>query len=326
MLPCALLDLDQDGEIITSIIGEKNEDSTNPWERTDCELAVTGPAFMKLQDTPEADMWPLILKRAKIFARMSPEGKGDLVVALKHVTGRGVGMCGDGANDCNALNRADVGLSLSEAEASIAAPFTSKIPNITPILLLLREGRCCLTTCFSLFKFVELYSVVQFMQVSVLYFISSNLGDWQFLYIDIFLIIPFCLFMGNTKSYPRLSRELPQQSLLNLPVLFSILGHFLIVIGLQIAIFWVLSLQSWFVPLDPSLDPDDVKNIECMENTTLFLFGNFQYVGSVLAFSVSKPFRKPIYTNIPLLLIFIVIMAMNSFVVVFSHGFFWKAF
>jgi cation-transporting ATPase 13A2 len=38
-----------------------------------------------------------------------------------------VGMCGDGANDCLALKTADAGLSLSDSEASIAAPFTSKI-------------------------------------------------------------------------------------------------------------------------------------------------------------------------------------------------------
>jgi cation-transporting ATPase 13A2 len=57
-------------------------------------------------------------------------------------------MCGDGANDCGALKTADVGLSLSEAEASIAAPFTSRIPDISSVVILLREGRCALTTSF----------------------------------------------------------------------------------------------------------------------------------------------------------------------------------
>ena len=57
-------------------------------------------------------------------------------------------MCGDGANDCGALKAADVGISLSEAEASIAAPFTSKIQDISCIIKLLREGRASLVTSF----------------------------------------------------------------------------------------------------------------------------------------------------------------------------------
>lgn len=71
-----------------------------------------------------------MLARGQIFARMSPDEKHELVEKLQCL-GYCCGFCGDGANDCGALKAADVGISLSEAEASVAAPFTSRVFDIS---------------------------------------------------------------------------------------------------------------------------------------------------------------------------------------------------
>jgi cation-transporting ATPase 13A3/4/5 len=81
-----------------------------------------------------------MLDKASVYSRMSPLNKTHLIEALE-AQNLTVGMCGDGSNDCGALKAADVGLSLSEAEASVAAPFTSQRPSISSVYNLLRYER-----------------------------------------------------------------------------------------------------------------------------------------------------------------------------------------
>jgi P-type E1-E2 ATPase len=71
-------------------------------------------------------------------------------------------MCGDGANDCAALKQADVGISLSQAEASIAAPFTCSVANIECVPTLIREGKASLATTFQIAKFMISYGLIQY--------------------------------------------------------------------------------------------------------------------------------------------------------------------
>ena len=101
------------------------------------------------------------VKRVTVYARTKPNDKARIVNLyqnLKYI----VLMCGDGANDCGALKQADVGLSLSQAEASISAPFTSKVFNITAVVELLKECRAGLATNFSLFNIMAIYSLIQY--------------------------------------------------------------------------------------------------------------------------------------------------------------------
>lgn len=94
-----------------------------------------------------------------------------------------------------------MGISLSEAEASIAAPFTSKVPDISCVVTLLREGRAALVTSIQCFKYIAMYSMIQFFTVTLLYWIGSNLSDWQYLYIDLIILLPISITMGYTEAY-----------------------------------------------------------------------------------------------------------------------------
>jgi cation-transporting ATPase 13A2 len=71
------------------------------------------------------------------------------------------GFCGDGANDVGALKAAHVGVSLCEAEASVAAPLTSKKQSIACMLTVVAEGRCSLSTSYLIFKYIIVYAFIQ---------------------------------------------------------------------------------------------------------------------------------------------------------------------
>ncbi|KAG6849996.1 hypothetical protein H0H93_002786 [Arthromyces matolae] len=210
----------------------------------DYSLVVTGDAFRWMINYGALETLQRMLVKTQIFARMSPDEKNEVVERLQSL-GYTVLMCGDGANDCAALKAADVGISLSEAEASVAAPFTSSTPDIGCVLEVIKQGRSALVTSFSCFKYMALYSLIQFTTVSLLYSFASILGDFQFLYIDLFIIIPVAVTMGRTLPFPRLYSKPPTASLVSKKVLASIIGQIVITSGIQLwAYLWVRG-QIW---------------------------------------------------------------------------------
>ncbi|KAG7711194.1 hypothetical protein KL949_001750 [Ogataea haglerorum] len=261
-------------------------------------IAVTGDVFKYIL-TELSDHEQLIekmLMKGTVFARMSPDEKHELVDRLKSLDYT-VGFCGDGANDCGALKAADVGISLSEAEASVAAPFTSRIFEISCVLDVIKEGRASLVTSFSCFQFMSLYSAIQFITVSILYKEGTNLGDFQFLYIDMFLIIPLAVFMAWSKPFDKLCPKRPTANLMSPKILIPLLGNICVLFCFQFSIWRSLKEadESWYRPPVPG-DDDEVQ---CSDNTVLFLFANFQYIMVAMLLTVGPPYREPAAKNYP---------------------------
>lgn len=163
------------------MISNHSDDGGLPWNYLDAniEVAITGKAFnyLNLSKEQEPYLFNAVLAKANIYARMSPDDKALLLESIQGNLDVHCGMCGDGANDCGALKAAAVGISLSESEASIAAPFTSKVQDISCVVTLLREGKAALATSFQAFKFIELYSVIQMTTCLMLYAMGSNITD-----------------------------------------------------------------------------------------------------------------------------------------------------
>ncbi|CAF97576.1 unnamed protein product, partial [Tetraodon nigroviridis] len=158
-----------------------------------------------------------LLLRATVFARMTPDLKTELVKVLQGIDYT-VGMCGDGANDCGALKRAHSGISLSELEASVASPFTSTTPNISCVPNLIREGRAALITSFCVFKFMALYSIIQYISVTLLYWVGyTQSAHTVHIYNKPEILLDFQLYFVFSKPRFSATWETSSSSSLTLP-------------------------------------------------------------------------------------------------------------
>ena len=103
----------------TVAVGTSNE--TVPFEistveglREKYELMSTEAVLLKAAGNSgdeESPIWSIV-QHITVFARMSPQGKAQIIRSMQQLHGHQVLMCGDGGNDVGALKQADVGIAL----------------------------------------------------------------------------------------------------------------------------------------------------------------------------------------------------------------------
>ena len=291
----------------------------------------------KLALKPFHDAFRLILRHCSVYARCSPDNKTQLVQSLQK-EGFQVLMCGDGANDCGALKVADVGVSLSQEEASIAAPFTSTNPDISCIIDVLNEGKCALVTSVEIFKYMIAFSLTEYVAMTLMMFRNTFLFDFESIAIDIFITLPLCIFLPMTQAYETFNYHRPISNLASFPIIISLFPQVIINAFFQIGA--VILMNIFFFPEKEiyhkarecrannrlnnptnNSDNDDNVKIPCLDNSIIFYvaFCQFLFVGIVLI--TSAPFKKRIYTNIPLFLFLIVAVSYVFYLIIYNDPF-----
>lgn len=305
---CGIIDKHED-VILGSLIGDEVVWENDKGLRVDIDLSipvtvvVTG-SLLEFLSKANNEVLEFVLNNGKVFGRMSPNHKVLLVELLQRPEIL-VGMVGDGANDCGALKAADVGLSIvkldcKSGEASIAAPFSTS--SLSSVIDLLKEGRAALVTSFQCFKFILMYSMIQFVCINFLYFLASNLMDFQYLYEDLFMILPLAVFMAYTGPSKKLTAILPPGALISIPVLSSIIGQVIIQGCFQVFSYSLLRTQSWYIDQETLNGVKKYKinaysPMPAYDNTVLFLVSSVQLLLVCISFSIGKPFRQPAYRN-----------------------------
>uniref|UniRef100_A0A1I8ITS8 P-type phospholipid transporter n=1 Tax=Macrostomum lignano TaxID=282301 RepID=A0A1I8ITS8_9PLAT len=273
-------------------------------------LAISGASWQAVRQH-FSQLIPRLAVCGAVFARFSPVQKSQLVECLQEL-GYTVAMCGDGANDCGALKTAHAGISLSEAEASVASPFTSKEQNISCVIRLIQEGRCALVTSFGIFKFMACYSMCQFVSVLILYWIATNLTDNQFVYIDLFIITTLFVTFSYTAACESIAQEAPSHRLLSFVTCSSIALQCGIFVAFQTLAYFYVRWQSWFYPFVYDSNSDQMA---CYENTAVFLISVNQYIILAVVFSKSAPYRRSMLTNYAFMINIAIVVGVNLFVI-----------
>ncbi|GFR50064.1 hypothetical protein Agub_g12206, partial [Astrephomene gubernaculifera] len=286
------------------------------------ECAVTGKGFSRLVAHPDPALMLPVLQRAAVFARMSPDNKRDLMLLLgggMEVGGSGgeggaggagggggggggccphlglrAGFCGDGANDCGALKAAHVGVSLCEAEASVAAPMTSKAQTIASMITVVAEGRCTLMATYQIFQFIIAYALVQAFETNLMYTYALNLGNYQYLIEDLFFTTVLAALMGFTEPRSKLSRSRPLSRVMSLPLLVSTVAQCGVVVAFQLAALALLRAQPGYVR---TRGGPELHDTVAPENTVTYIVALAQFVVLALVFNKGMPHRSPIWTN-----------------------------
>ena len=200
-------------------------------------------------------------------------------------------------------------------DASVAAPFTSKIGTIEAVANIIRQGRCTLVTTIQMYKILALNSLISAYSLSVLHLAGIRYGDFQVTVTGMLLASCF-LFLTRAQPIKRLARERPQTNIFNYYLIGSVLGQFALHIGVLV---WVMSNTSrWtvtggidstvsvssalssFVDSSPSPEAAAPSFTPSLINTAVYLVSLLMQVSTFVVNYQGRPFRESLWENRPL--------------------------
>ncbi|KDN43683.1 putative SPF1-P-type ATPase [Tilletiaria anomala UBC 951] len=176
-------------------------------------------------------------------------------------------------------------------DASVAAPFTSKLGHVNAIVNIIRQGRCTLVAFTQMHKILALNCLIQAYSLSVLYLDGIKYGDYQVTINGMLMSVCF-LCISRAKPMEKLSAQRPLARVLSAYVFISVLLQF----ALHVATTHYLTLLVPEYESPESIDLEAKFNPSLL-NSAIFLIGLSQQVNTFSVNYIGHPHRESLRQN-----------------------------
>ncbi|KAJ4285939.1 putative cation-transporting ATPase 1 [Collariella sp. IMI 366227] len=182
--------------------------------------------------------------------------------------------------------------SLKLGDASVAAPFTSKLRNVIAIPNIIRQGRCTLVATIQMYKILALNCLISAYSLSVLYLEGIKFGDGQITISGMLMSVCF-LSISRAKSVEGLSKERPQPNIFNFYIIGSILGQF------AVHVVTLIYIARYCEKLSPRSEAPDLEAefTPSLLNSAVYLLQLIQQISTFAVNYQGRPFRESLSEN-----------------------------
>jgi cation-transporting ATPase 13A1 len=237
--------------------------------------------------------YPILCHTRWLFTTFTSEGKKKKAEMVKR--GGVEGSAATLAAQFEEMETSDMPM-IKLGDASVAAPFTSKMPSIRSCVDVVRQGRCTLVSSIQMYQIMALQCLISSYSLSVLYLDGVKYGDSQMTAMGMLGSISF-MSVSRSKPLNKLSRVRPLNSIFHPALFCSLLGQFAIHITTM-----VLAARLAKQNLGPDYAPDlDGHFQPGILNTVVFLVNSVQQVTVYAVNLQGRPFMTGLSENRSLL-------------------------
>ncbi|EQL03909.1 cation-transporting ATPase 4 [Ophiocordyceps sinensis CO18] len=182
---------------------------------------------------------------------------------------------------------------LKLGDASVAAPFTSKLRDVIAIPNIIRQGRCTLVATIQMYKILALNCLISAYSLSVLYLEGIKFGDTQYTISGMLMSVCF-LSISRARVVEGLSKERPQPNIFNTYIIGSILGQFAIHI---VTLIYIARLCDKIAPRSTEGMDLEAEFEPSLLNSAVYLLQLIQQISTFAINYQGRPFRESLSEN-----------------------------